>query len=82
MQILKELFQWRVKSGPSTPLGTGEWRATKHKRRHTLRCTGKSAEVIDGKGVAWAPLRKRVRIALEAKEIKEVEEAEERIGGS
>ncbi len=27
----------------------------------TLRCTGKSAEIIDGKGLGRAPLRQRVR---------------------
>ena len=46
-----------------------------------LRWIGKSAEVIDGKGVAMAPLCKRVRIVLEVKEIKEVEEVQERVGG-
>ncbi len=40
-------------------------------RGHTLRWMGKSAEAIDKKGVAEAPLRKRVRIFLEAKEINE-----------
>ncbi len=32
---------------------------------------GKSAEVIDGKGVAMAPLRKRVRKCLKTQEMKE-----------
>ncbi len=61
---------------------SGERRATRPKRRHTLRWMGKSAEVIDEKGVAKIPLRKRVRILLEAKEIKEVEEVKDRTGGS
>ena len=45
----------------------------------------KSAEVIDGKGVAMAPLHERVRKLLEIKGIKGVEDMEEQIvsaGGS
>src|SRR5690348_18353078 len=34
-----------------------------------LHCMGKSAQVIDEKGLAIAPLRKRVRILLDVKEI-------------
>jgi hypothetical protein len=47
-----------------------------------LRWIGKSAEVIDGKGVAMAPLCKRVWKFLEIKEIKRVEDMEERIVGA
>ncbi len=36
---------------------------------HTLRWMEKSAQVIDEKGVGIAPLRKRVRILLDVKEI-------------
>jgi hypothetical protein len=42
----------------------------------------KSAEVIDGKGVATAPLRKRVRKLLEIKEIKGVEDMEKWVVGA
>ena len=35
----------------------------------SLRRTGKSAEVIDGKEVALAPLHKRVRKPLKTKQI-------------
>jgi hypothetical protein len=43
---------------------------------------GKSAEVIDGKGVATVPLRKRVRKLLKIKEIKGVEDMQGRIVGA
>jgi hypothetical protein len=42
----------------------------------------KSAEVIDEKGVATAPLRKRVWKFLEIKRIKGVEDMQERIVGA
>jgi hypothetical protein len=43
---------------------------------------GKSAEVIDGKGVATAPLCKRLWKLLETKEIKGVGDIEERVVGT
>jgi hypothetical protein len=43
---------------------------------------GKSAEVIDGKGVATVPLRIRVWKLLETKEIKGAEDREEWIAGA
>jgi len=48
----------------------------------TPHCMVKSVEVIDGKGVASALLRQRVRILLDVKEIKEVGELGGRIGGA
>jgi hypothetical protein len=47
-----------------------EWLATlTEKIPPTPHCMEKSAEVIDEKGVAMAPLRKRVRNRLTSKEI-------------
>jgi hypothetical protein len=51
-------------------------------KRHTRRCMGKSAEVVDKKEVPIAPLRKRVRKLNEIKEIDEVDEVKEQRGGA
>ena len=55
--------QWRVTSG--------EWLATRQEIPSTRHCMGKSAQAIDKKDVAVAPLRKRVRKYLKTRGIEE-----------
>lgn len=51
-------------------LGVNEWLARRQETKPSpLHCMEKSAQAIDSKGIAIAPLCKRVRILLEAKEI-------------
>ena len=71
----KEL-SWRflgsvANTGLTGKVAGDEWLAELVELPSPLRCMGKSAETIDGKGVADAPLRKRVRKHLKAKGIDE-----------